>query len=92
MRSARATRHARSTDAARARAALSGPVRILIAAVLSAAAHVAVAQAPGGFFLVAKPTILDPNFSRTVVLVTPTPDGAILGMILNRPTKQSLAG
>ena len=67
-------------------------MRILIAAVLAAAAQIAVAQAPaGGFFLVAKPSILDPNFSRTVVLVTQTPDGATLGVILNRPTKQSLA-
>lgn len=67
-------------------------MHILIAAVLAAAAHAAVAQAPaGGFFLVAKPSILDPNFSRTVVLVTHTPDGATLGVILNRPTKQSLA-
>jgi putative transcriptional regulator len=70
---------------------LSGPVRILIAAVLAAAAQAAAAQAPVGGFLVAKPTILDPNFSRTVVLVTQAPDGAILGVILNRPTKQSLA-
>jgi putative transcriptional regulator len=71
---------------------VSGPARILIAAALAAAAHVALAQAPsGGFFLVAKPSILDPNFSRTVVLVTPTPDGGILGVILNRPTKRSLA-
>ncbi len=70
---------------------MSGPVHILIAAVLAAVAHAAVAQAPGGFLLVAKPTILDPNFSRTVVLVTHAPDGAILGVILNRPTQQSLA-
>lgn len=70
---------------------MSGPVRILIAAVLAAAAQAAAAQAPVGGFLVAKPTILDPNFSRTVVLVTQAPDGAILGVILNRPTKQSLA-
>jgi putative transcriptional regulator len=70
----------------------SGPARILIAAALALAAHVALAQAPsGGFFLVAKPSILDPNFSRTVVLVTTTPDGATLGVILNRPTKRSLA-
>ena len=66
-------------------------MRFLIAAVLAAAAHAAVAQAPNGVFLVAKPSILDPNFSRTVVLVTQTPDGATLGVILNRPTKQSLA-
>jgi putative transcriptional regulator len=70
----------------------SGPARILIAATLALAAHVALAQAPpGGFFLVAKPSILDPNFSRTVVLVTTAPDGAAVGVILNRPTKRSLA-
>ncbi len=72
---------------------MSGPIRLLLAAVLAAAAQVAAAQAPaGGFFLVAKPTILDPNFSRTVVLVTRTPDGGTLGVILNRPTQRSLAG
>jgi putative transcriptional regulator len=71
---------------------LPRPARILIAAVLAAAAGLAAAQAPaGGFFLVAKPGLLDPNFARTVVLVAPTPDGATLGVILNRPTKQSLA-
>jgi putative transcriptional regulator len=70
---------------------LSGPVRLLTAVVLAAAAAAAVAQTPDGFFLVAKPTILDPNFARTVVLVTQAPDGATLGVVLNRPTKQSLA-
>jgi len=44
-----------------------------------------------GFFLVAKPSILDPNFQRTVVLVANAPDGATLGVIINRPTQQSLA-
>jgi len=71
---------------------VTGPVRLIIAAALAAAAHVAGAQAPdGGFFLVAKPSILHPNFARTVVLVTRTPEGGTLGVILNRPTKQSLA-
>jgi putative transcriptional regulator len=51
-----------------------------------------VAQAPeDGFFLVAKPSLLDPNFQRTVVLVANAPDGATLGVIVNRPTRQSLA-
>lgn len=64
----------------------------LLAAAFALAAAGAGAQAPErGFFLVAKPSILDPNFSRTVVLVTHAPDGATLGVILNRPTKQSLA-
>jgi putative transcriptional regulator len=56
----------------------------------AAAAHAQ--QVPErGFFLVAKPAIVDPNFSRTVVLVTHAPGGGTVGVILNRPTKQSLA-
>jgi putative transcriptional regulator len=74
-------------------AVLTGSARLLIAAGLALAGHVALAQAPSpGFLLVAKPSILDPNFARTVVLATHAPDGATLGVILNRPTKQSLAG
>ena len=50
------------------------------------------AQVPErGFFLVAKPSIVDPNFHRTVVLVANAADGATLGVIVNRPTRQSLA-
>ena len=50
------------------------------------------AQAPErGYFLVAKPSLRDPNFQRTVVLVANGPDGATLGVIVNRPTQQSLA-
>ena len=66
--------------------------RLLLAVVLALAGQVALAQEPGrGFFLVAKPSILDPNFQRTVILVANAPDGATLGVILNRPTQQSLA-
>jgi putative transcriptional regulator len=36
--------------------------------------------------LVAKPELDDPNFSRSVVLVTQTEDGETLGVILNKPT------
>ncbi len=61
-------------------------------AALACGVHGAAGQASDpGFFLVAKPSILDPNFQRTVILVTETPDGGMLGVILNRPTKQSLA-
>jgi putative transcriptional regulator len=64
----------------------------LLAAALALGAGASDAQLPErGFFLVAKPTILDPNFSRTVVLVTHAPDGGTVGVILNRPSKQSLA-
>jgi putative transcriptional regulator len=71
-----------------ARAAL----RLLLAAVLALGAHAAAAQPTDrGFFLVAKPSLLDPTFQRTVVLVANAPDGATLGVIINRPTQQSLA-
>ena len=40
----------------------------------------------GGQLLIASPALRDPNFVRTVVLVTEhTPDGA-MGFVLNRPT------
>lgn len=67
-------------------------MRLLLAALVALAPALAAAQpAERGFFLVAKPSLLDPNFERTVVLVTNAPNGATLGVIINRPTKQSLA-
>jgi putative transcriptional regulator len=44
-----------------------------------------------GIFLIARPGMKDPNFSKTVVLVTLPKDGAPLGVIINRPLKQRLA-
>lgn len=44
-----------------------------------------------GIFLVAKPTLTDPNFSRTVVLVTQTEDGSTVGVVINRPSTLSLS-
>ena len=44
-----------------------------------------------GLFLIAKPTLLDPNFSRTVVLVTQTEDASTVGVIVNRPTTLKLS-
>ena len=41
--------------------------------------------------LVAKPGLRDPNFARTVVLVTQTEDGGTVGVILNRPTTLRLS-
>jgi putative transcriptional regulator len=41
---------------------------------------------PNGLLLVAKPGLQDPNFGRSVVLVTQTPDFRTVGVILNRPT------
>jgi putative transcriptional regulator len=44
-----------------------------------------------GLLLLAKPGLLDPNFSRTVVLVTQTDDASTVGVILNRPLREPLA-
>lgn len=43
------------------------------------------AEAPNSLLLVAKPELADPNFRRTVVLVTQTADASTVGVILNRP-------
>jgi putative transcriptional regulator len=48
-------------------------------------------KAPNGVFLIAKPAMVDPNFRRSVVLVTQAPDGTTVGFIINRPTSRSLA-
>ena len=50
------------------------------------------AEPPNGVLLVAKPSLTDPNFQETVVLVTQTPDAQTVGVILNRPTKRKLSG
>jgi putative transcriptional regulator len=39
-----------------------------------------------GALLVAAPTLLDPNFQRTVVLITEHTDEGAMGLVLNRPT------
>jgi putative transcriptional regulator len=63
-----------------------------LAAVLGAAGALAQQDAPpNGLFLVAKPSLLDPNFRQTVVLVTQTPDASTVGVIVNRPSKLKLA-
>ena len=67
-------------------------IRCLIAVLLLAAA-VAPAQQnqrPNSLFLVAKPSLADPNFARTVVLVTQTEDASTVGVIVNRPTRLRL--
>ena len=44
-----------------------------------------------GVFLVASPTLNDPNFSQTVVLVVEHGSKGTLGVILNRPTNMLLS-
>lgn len=44
-----------------------------------------------GRLLVAKPSLVDPNFARTVVFVLAHGDQGALGLVLNRPTVTPLA-
>jgi putative transcriptional regulator len=64
-------------------------VAALLAALLLCAGGAAAQQElrPNGLLLVAKPGLEDPNFGRSVVLVTQTPDAHTVGVILNRPTR-----
>lgn len=47
--------------------------------------------ADNGILLVAKPTLVDPNFEQAVVIVTRAQDGSSVGVILNRPLATHLA-
>lgn len=65
------------------------PLRCLVAflaLVLSCQAPAQQSERPNGLFLVAKPSLTDPNFTRTVVLVTQAEDASTVGIILNRPS------
>jgi len=41
---------------------------------------------PNSILLIAKPSLPDPNFRETVILVTQSPEHHTVGVILNRPT------
>jgi putative transcriptional regulator len=66
---------------------------LLLAALLGPAslASAETGKNPNGVFLVATPALLDPNFHRSVVLVTQALDGSTVGFIVNRPGRRSLA-
>ncbi len=67
---------------------------LLLLAALLGSVSIASAQTgenPNGVFLVATPALVDPNFRRSVVLVTQAPDGTTVGFIINRPGRRSLA-
>jgi putative transcriptional regulator len=51
----------------------------------------ALAQGERQTVLVAKPQLVDPNFRESVVVVAEAPNGAAVGVIINRPTTKSLA-
>ena len=68
-------------------------IRLLVLASLLAPAWAGAQQAlpANGLFLVAKPSLTDPNFSQTVVLVTQTEDASTVGVIINRPSTLKLS-
>ena len=43
-----------------------------------------------GKLLIASPTLLDPNFARTVVFITEHNDEGAMGIVLNRPSETGL--
>lgn len=63
----------------------------LLLALIAAPAAAQQNQPANGLFLVAKPSLADPNFARTVVLVTQTEDFSTVGVIINRPTALKLS-
>ena len=67
--------------------------RLWLALLLALAPAWAAAQGQraNGLFLIAKPTLTDPNFARTVVLVTQADDASTVGVIVNRPTRLRLS-
>ena len=69
--------------------------RVLLALALAALAQAAAAQQelpPNGLLLIAKPSLVDPNFARSVILVTQAPDYSTVGVVLNRPTRVRYQG
>ena len=67
-------------------------LRALLAllAACALAAHAQQSAPANSLLLIAKPALLDPNFARTVVLVTQAEDASTVGVILNRPLQQPL--
>jgi putative transcriptional regulator len=64
---------------------------LLLCAATALAQSEPAADPPNAILLVAKPTLVDPNFRETVVLVTQARDFSTVGVILNRPTQQKLS-
>ena len=64
---------------------------LLLALAISAPALAQQHLPANGLFLIAKPSLTDPNFAKTVVLVTQTEDGSTVGVIINRPSPLKLS-
>ena len=65
--------------------------RFLIVSALAAAIPAGAAETANAIFLVAARELADPNFEKTVVLVTQPPRGAPFGVIINRPLTDRLS-
>lgn len=68
-----------------------GLALLLGAAAAGLPVHAQQDQPANGLLLVAKPSLVDANFGRTVVLVSQTEDGGTVGVIINRPTTLKLS-
>ncbi|MEO8145479.1 MAG: YqgE/AlgH family protein [Betaproteobacteria bacterium] len=64
---------------------------LLLALAISAPALAQQNLPANGLFLIAKPSLTDPNFAKSVVLVTQTEDGSTVGVIVNRPSRLKLS-
>jgi putative transcriptional regulator len=70
---------------------LAAALALAILPVQYAAAQGAVPAADDTVFLVANPAFRDPEYRQTVLIASPTSNGGHIGVILNRPTRRSLA-
>jgi putative transcriptional regulator len=64
---------------------------LIVAALVAIAVPAVAAETPNAIFLVATRELVDPNFEKTVVLVTNPPRGTPFGVIINRPLPDRLA-
>ena len=70
---------------------LAAALALAILPVQYAAAQGAAPAAEDTVFLVANPAFRDPEYRQTVLIASPTSNGGHIGVILNRPTRRSLA-
>jgi putative transcriptional regulator len=70
---------------------LAAALALAILPVQYAAAQGAIPAAEDTVFLVANPAFRDPEYRQTVLIASPTSNGGHIGVILNRPTRRSLA-
>jgi putative transcriptional regulator len=56
-----------------------------------AATMTCMAESLRGKLLVASPTLLDPNFVRTVILIAEHTEEGAMGLVLNRPAESTIA-